>query len=91
MAAIKVGDVVGIRCNVQPGPFSEERLISFETTDGPISGFVDERELKESKGDWLVRATVRAVRDDVLEVLVQGSFFTTNGLANVPRSYAMAA
>jgi hypothetical protein len=89
--AIAVGDVVGIWCTVQPGPFSEERLISFETVDGPISGFVRETELRQRGDRWQVGAVILAIRGDNLEVKVQGSFFTTNGLAMVPRNMAMAA
>lgn len=91
MPAISAGDIVGIRCTVQPGPFSEERLVSFDATDGSVSGFVNETELKRVGDMWLVRAIVQSVHEDVLEVFVRGSFFTTNGLASVQRSYAMAA
>lgn len=91
MTGMKVGDVIGIQCSVQPGPFSEERLISFDTVDGPISGFVRENELRQDGNNWRVRAVILAIRGDILEVRVQGSFFTTNGLANVPRRFAMAA
>lgn len=91
MPGIRVGDVIGIECRVQPGPFSEERLVSFDTIDGPVSGFVREANLKQVEGKWLIRAIVQGIRDDVLEVRVKGSFFTTNGLANVERRFAMAA
>jgi len=91
MAGMKVGDVIGVQCTVQPGPFSDERLISFDTIDGPVSGFVQETDLRQSGEHWFVRATIRAIRDDILEVKVQGSFFTTNGLASVQKRYAMAA
>jgi len=91
MPGIKVGDVIGIQCRVQPGPFSEERLVSFDTIDGPVSGFVRETNLKQVDGQWRIRAVVQGIRDDVLEVRVKGSFFTTNGLANVERRFAIAA
>ncbi|MBZ0147485.1 MAG: hypothetical protein K8F62_08075 [Pseudorhodoplanes sp.] len=88
---MNIGDTVGIQCTVQPGPFSGERLISFDTVDGPISGFVKDEDLKEISGQWYVRAVIRRVEDDVLGVRVKGSFFTTNGLASVPRRFALAA
>jgi hypothetical protein len=91
MSGLEVGAVIGIQCTVQPGPFSDERLISFDTVDGPISGFVNEADLRQFNENWLVRAEVLEVRGDILEVRVAGSFFTTNGLASVPRRYAMAA
>jgi hypothetical protein len=91
MAGMKVGDVIGVQCTVQPGPFSGEHLVSFDTVDSPISGFVREANLKQVDDQWYIRAVILGIRDDVLEVRVRGSFFTTNGLASVERRYAMAA
>lgn len=88
---MEVGDIIGVLCEIRPGPFSEESMITFETVDGPISRFVRRGELREESGRWFVRALVQAIRDDILEVRVRGSFFTTNGLASIPRKYAMAA
>jgi hypothetical protein len=34
---------------------------------------------------------VRNIEKDHIEVWIKGSFFTTNGLANVPAGMAMAA
>jgi hypothetical protein len=93
MPSMNVGNAVGIECTVQPGPFSEERLIAFDTVDGIVSGFVGESELMQVGTDhkWYVRAVIEAVRGDILEVRVNGSFFTTNGLASVPMRCAKAA
>jgi hypothetical protein len=91
MTGMRVGDVIGIQCDVRPGPFSGEHMITFDTVDGPISGFVRDSDLKERGSQWYVRAVIHGIKDDVLEVRVKGSFFTTNGLASVPRRCAMAA
>ena len=88
---MKIGDVVGIRCEIRPGPFSEERMITFDTVGGPVSGFVRVPDLIEVGSQWYVRAIIQGVADDELTVRARGSFFTTNGLATVPRRYAMAA
>ncbi len=88
---MNIGDTIGIQCTVQPGPFTGERLVSFDTVDGPVSGFVRDEDLKEVDAQWYCRATVNVILDDVLTVRVKGSFFTTNGLASVPRRYALAA
>lgn len=91
LQTFKVGDFVGVKCDVQRGPFSEERLITIETVDGAISGFVNETELRKVNGDWQVRGKVRSVSNETIEVWILGSFLTTNGIANVPRRLAMAA
>jgi hypothetical protein len=91
MNQLKPGDEIGIHCDATNGPFSGEHLISFETVDGPVSGFVRESELKREGRDWFVRAVVLHQEGDVVEVRVQGSFFTTNGIATIPREMALAA
>lgn len=89
--AFKAGDFVGIRCEVQPGPFDGERLVTVQTIEGPITGFVRETELRESAGRWEVRAKVQETNSIVIKVLIDGSFFTTNGIASISRDLAMAA
>lgn len=87
--ALSVGQQVWIPCKVQPGPFSDEPLVTIDSTDGPVTGFVHSEELSADRKK--VRGIVRRVARDHLEVWIRGSFFTTNGLANVPTELAMAA
>lgn len=87
----KIGDFIGIKCEVQPGPFSDEHLVTVETVDGAISGFVHESELRREGDEWQVRGKVRRVSPDVIEVWILGSFFTTNGIASVRPHLAMTA
>lgn len=87
----KVGDFVAIGCDVQPGPFEGERLVTIETVEGAISGFVRESELRQKGSGWQIRGKVRSASPQVIEVWILGSFFTTNGIANVPAHLAMAA
>lgn len=92
MPTLEAGAVIGVPCVVKPGPFSGERLISFDTVSGPISGFVRESELKiVGEEEWYVRAVVQSVTDEEIEVRIRGSFFTTNGFATIPRQMAYAA
>ncbi len=85
------GDVIGVPCQVRPGPFSGERMIAFDTVYGPVSGFVRNNELREEPDHWYVRAVIEAVENDQLSVWIRGSFFTTNGTATIPRDKALAA
>jgi hypothetical protein len=90
--ALAVGQEVWIRCTVQPGPFSDEPLVTFESIEGPVSGFIKTDELKTGAGgETSVRGIVRNIEKTFVEVWVSGSFFTTNGLANVRPELAMAA
>lgn len=92
MRSPNVGDEIGVPCEVKPGPFSGEHLVSLETSTGIISGFVRENELKQAGADqWYVNAIVQAVDAEGIEVRIRGSFFTTNGLATFPRELAFAA
>ena len=89
--ALEIGQQVWVRCKVQPGPFAEEPLVTVEGTNGPLSGFVATDELKTLDRERYVRAIVRHVTRDHVEVWIKGSFFTTNGLANVPMELTTAA
>ncbi len=91
MGTIEVGEMIRIPCEVKPGPFSDERLISFETIEGVISGFVEERDLQQDGSHFFVSGMVKEVELDKIVVVVQGSFFQTNGIATVSRSVACAA
>ena len=89
--ALSIGQQVSIRCKVQPGPFSEEPLVTVDSIEGPLTGFVKSDELKIANGEHSVRGVMRKIAKDHIEVWIKGSFFTTNGLANVPMELAMAA
>lgn len=87
--ALRIGQQVWIRCKVQPGPFSDEPLVTIDSIDGPVTGFVQSEELTTDQAR--VRGIVRGIERDHVEVWIRGSFFTTNGLTNVPPELAMAA
>jgi len=91
--ALRVGQQVWIRCRVQPGPFSDESLVTIETIEGPVAGFIDTDELRKGPpgSEQSVRGVVRSIEKTFVEVWIRGSFFTTNGLANVRPELAMAA
>jgi len=87
----KSGDKIGVPCQVKPGPFEGEQLISFDTLNGPISGFVLNSEIMERGAKYYVRAVIDSINDDVLTVWVNGSFFNTNGVATISPETALAA
>lgn len=89
--AFKAGDFVGVRCEVQPGPFDGELLVSVNAVDGIISGFVKDTELRKSGEQWEVRGKIQDIKGDVITVMIYGSFFTTNGIASITSDLAMAA
>jgi hypothetical protein len=92
VAKLKAGDAVAIPCEVAAGQSAEERLVSFETIGGRVTGFVRTHELRDRGGNqWVIRATVLKVRRDAIEVRVYGSFFNTNGLADIKPEMALAA
>lgn len=83
MPNIEVGREIGVRCDLAPGPFSDQFLVTFETISGPISGFVSKDNVVMGQENYL-RAIVTSVETDVLIVWINGSFFTTTGLAQIP-------
>jgi hypothetical protein len=91
MEQIRPGMKIKIPCKVRPGPFSDDRLITLNTVDGYISGFVKEKDLITKDGKQFIGGVVQLIETHHLVVMVKGSFFTTNGIANIPRETAMAA
>ncbi|MDE2227577.1 MAG: hypothetical protein KGM97_09295 [Alphaproteobacteria bacterium] len=89
MASFAAGDSVQIPCEVQVGAFPTECLITFETLEGRVSGFVRREALRDISGSkGFLPATVVDVKKDTITVRVQGSFFTTTGLAYLKRDWA---
>jgi hypothetical protein len=91
MARFAAGQPILIPCDVEPGAFASEFLVTFETLEGPVSGFVREDNLQRigaEGGGAYVFATVKDVSEDTLTVVVRGSFFTTTGLAHLKTDWA---
>lgn len=91
MGTIHVGETIEIPCEVKPGPFSDERFISFETLDGVVSGFVDGQALHQRDSNFFIPGIVKEVATDRIIVMVRGDFFQTNGIAAISKSMACAA
>ena len=89
MARFTPNQSVLIRCEIQAGPFPTECLVTFQTVDGPVSGFVRRDDVRKlAGGEGYISATVKEVSAETVTVVVEGSFFTTNGLAYLNRAWA---
>lgn len=89
MGSFQAGQHIAIPCEIQPGPFPDERLISVQTESGPVSGFVNAEDLLNVEdGKGRIRGVVREATEQTLTVWISGSFFTTNGLAYLSRDWA---
>jgi len=90
MPSFAPGQAVRIRCEVQRGAFPTEVLVTFETAEGPLSGFVRRENVERAEGqhEGYIRATIQEVSGDTITVVVSGSFFTTTGLAYLNREWA---
>jgi len=83
MHQLRKGDVINVPVQVTGGAFAGECLITFNTIEGPVSGFINSREV-QSQGDVkVIPAVVLAVESDRIAVRFNGSFFTTTGLAHI--------
>jgi hypothetical protein len=90
MHNFKPGQEVNVPCNIQPGAFADERLITIHTDKGDISGFVKIAHLTDPHSTaGYVRGRVIEVGGDAVKVRLPGSFFTTAlGVASVSASWA---
>jgi hypothetical protein len=78
MPTFSEGDVVGVPCTIQQGPFPDEKLITVDTIEGAMSGFVKVANLTINDNEsGIVTGTVVAVSRDYITVKISGSFFTT--------------
>lgn len=91
----KNGELVGVPCFIQLGPFSEERLVEVDTEDGTICGFVQQDNLHmfsesdDSHRGYVKGAVVEQASRSIL-VRMFGSFFTTAlGFASVKPNHLM--
>lgn len=82
MAKLQVGGYIAIPCKVNPGPFEDELQVEFSSIEGTVSGFTAQRNITHKGGRPFITGRVQAIEGDVVTVMVAGSFFTTNGLAN---------
>ncbi len=88
---LKPGQTVFVPCDVQPGAFPDEYLITINTDREVISEFVKQPYLvKPIKfGAGSVSGKVLAIRGNQIKVRLPGSFFTTaSGLTSVSSDWA---
>src|SRR3989442_3903036 len=89
MRDFRKGQIVQIPCEIQPGAFPDERLITVHTDKGIISGFVKAEYLTEAPGGGHVEAKVIKVSGDELTIRLPGSFFTAaSGVTSVSPNWA---
>ena len=89
MKSFRVDDEVTIPCDIGPGAFPGENLVTFDTVSGPISGFVSDDIVMKTEGDTAyIRAIVKDINVDTITIWIQGSFFTTTGLAYLAADWA---
>jgi hypothetical protein len=80
------GEKVLVPTAVGAGAFPNERLVTIETKEGPISGFArNDFVVSKPSGEYLL-AEVKNVSTDSLTVRLFGSFFTTTGIADIPNT-----
>lgn len=80
------GEKVLVPTEVGEGAFPNEKLVTVDTNEGPISGFArSDFIVKNSDGEFLM-AEVKTVSEETLTVRLFGSFFTTTGTADLPAS-----
>lgn len=80
MTDLRPGTKIAIPCRAFEGAFTGEFLVSFDTKEGPVTGFVGEDDIIYKNDQAYVMGEVRDADAETLTVLVDGSFFTTTGL-----------
>jgi len=78
MSGLTVGKKVKIPCNIQPGAFSSERLITIETDETIFSGFINIEHLEEeTESRGYVVGTIMSVDPEYYTIKTPASLFTS--------------
>jgi hypothetical protein len=86
MPAPSPGEKVLVPAEAKAGPFPNERLVTVNTERGPVSDFTKaDYVIRQQDGTYLL-AEVKRVSGATVTVRLFGSFFTTTGLADIPKS-----
>ena len=88
---IRQGERVPVPCKVGPGAFPDEYLITVNTAEGEISGFINTVQVDENSDGAFIRGVVLGVMEDRISIKLPGSFFTTSGIAHFYRKMLNAA
>jgi hypothetical protein len=78
-------EVVYVATDVDAGAFPGEKLVTIETDEGAISGFAKDDSIITENNKKYLKAEFRGISQSSMTVLLFGSFFTTTGLASIPK------
>lgn len=85
------GERVLVPTQVEAGAFPNEKLVTVETQEGPISGFARADLIVQRPSGHYLMAEVKTISESSATVKIIGSFFTTTGLANISPGMLKAA
>jgi hypothetical protein len=80
------GETVLVPTEVKDGAFPGEKLVTVKTESGPVSGFARDNNIITRAGEQYLLAQVQKVSKTSFTVKLFGSFFTTTGLADIPKA-----
>src|SRR5216684_6653475 len=89
MAAPVPGEEILVPTEVKSGAFPWEKLVTVSTETGPVSGFTKADFVIEQGGANYLLAEFKQVLGKTIRVKLYGSFFTTTGLADIPKSVTL--
>lgn len=89
------GTLIEIPCSIAPGAFPTEYFVAIELDGETINGFVPTHYISENGGisensgaSAYIPGTVERVSGSTITVRVPGSYFTTNGIADISQQWA---
>ena len=78
MLKLAEGNKITVKCSIQPGAFSNERLITIKTDNSDLSGFIDIKHLKiHSDTSGSITGKIISVNPDSVTIQLPASFFTS--------------
>jgi hypothetical protein len=87
----KPGEKILVQTEVKAGAFPDERLVTVSTSTGTISGFAKADAIVDRGGGTYIVGEVKTVTGSNSIVKLNGSFFTTTGIASIPNARILKA
>lgn len=74
MKTFNIGERVSIPCSLKPGPIKGEYLITVQSVDGPVSGFVKKQFIVKFGPNAFVVGIIEGIQPETILVDIPGSF-----------------
>lgn len=83
------GTMIEIPCSFEQGAFMGEYYVTIQLEDEMVSGFVPKAHIvKDKESSGYIHGNIVEVSEAGIRIRIPGSYFTTNGIADISQTWA---